>query len=470
MRCARGGRRQAPRAAGSVTGLHGQGAVHARDLPAQRHRDRPAAPGVGATCRQLDRVTRKLLARAGVGALPERHRTRRGAVRHDRPRLDGRISVRRYGPRPRRRRLAPRLHGACAAITRSRRCGRDLLMARLREGRANTARFLRETVARVRDAGARAVDDARRQRLLQPRGRRRLPRAGCPLLGHDPPAAERTHADRGDPQEDWTPIPYWLPGGAAVAETTYTPFQHTGDATAVRLIVRRVKPTPGSQGALREYRPRLHHRSRRWRPTIAARRDRERDPRPQVRRRAEPSARRPLRRERGVARGAGDRAQPRPLDGTAGARRGNRHDQDAQAALLRSRRTAHPLGPALDPAPPEALALGRAAGSRARAATGDTAPGLTPAHSAGPGPRLAPACPRAPRAPSRPRPQRPRAAPARSGTARRTPAHPPNSPAARHPAPSSFDRWIWGKLRRIVPFWSVRNTLFPRFDPAACCR
>ena len=149
----------------------------------------------------------------------------------------------------------------------------------------------------------------------------------------------------------------------------------------------------------------------------------------------------------GVARGASDRAQPRPLDGTAGARRGNRHDQDAQAALLRSRRTAHPLGTALDPAPPQALALGRAAGSRARAATGATAPGLTPAHSAGPGPSLAPACPRTPRAPSRPRPQRPRATAPRSGTARRTPAPPPYAPPARHPAPSCFDRWIWAKSR-----------------------
>ena len=34
-----------------------------------------------------------------------------------------------------------------------------------------------------------------------------------------------------------------------MAETTYTPFQHEPDATAVRLIVRRVKP-PGSQLAL----------------------------------------------------------------------------------------------------------------------------------------------------------------------------------------------------------------------------
>ena len=52
------------------------------------------------------------------------------------------------------------------------------------------------------------------------------------------------------PEEDWTPIPYWLDDGAAVAETTYTPFRHTGDASAVRLIVRRVQPTPGSQLAL----------------------------------------------------------------------------------------------------------------------------------------------------------------------------------------------------------------------------
>ena len=76
----------------------------------------------------------------------------------------------------------------------------EVLMARLREGRANTARgpahFLRETVARVRDAGA--AHGASGQRLLQPRRRRRLSQAGCPLLNHHSPAAERTPADRGD--------------------------------------------------------------------------------------------------------------------------------------------------------------------------------------------------------------------------------------------------------------------------------
>jgi hypothetical protein len=49
------------------------------------------------------------------------------------------------------------------------------------------------------------------------------------------------------PEEAWTPIPYWLEGGADVAETSDTPFADHRDAKPVRLIVRRVKPTPGSQ-------------------------------------------------------------------------------------------------------------------------------------------------------------------------------------------------------------------------------
>ena len=49
------------------------------------------------------------------------------------------------------------------------------------------------------------------------------------------------------PEGEWEPIPYWMEDAADVAETTYTPFQHEPDAVPVRLIVRRVKPTPGSQ-------------------------------------------------------------------------------------------------------------------------------------------------------------------------------------------------------------------------------
>ena len=48
----------------------------------------------------------------------------------------------------------------------------------------------------------------------------------------------------------WVPIPYWHEGGADVAETTYTPFADRAGAVPVRLIVRRVRPIPGSQLAL----------------------------------------------------------------------------------------------------------------------------------------------------------------------------------------------------------------------------
>ena len=52
------------------------------------------------------------------------------------------------------------------------------------------------------------------------------------------------------PEAGWTPIPYWMDGAADVAETAYTPFRSKRDAAPVRLIVQRVKPTPGSQLAL----------------------------------------------------------------------------------------------------------------------------------------------------------------------------------------------------------------------------
>ena len=52
------------------------------------------------------------------------------------------------------------------------------------------------------------------------------------------------------PETEWTPIPYWMDGAADVAETTYVPFESKPDTAPVRLIVRRVRPMPGSQLAL----------------------------------------------------------------------------------------------------------------------------------------------------------------------------------------------------------------------------
>ena len=131
----------------------------------------------------------------------------------------------------------------------------DVLMSRLREGRANTARgaahFLRETLGRVRSAGAKGQITVRADSGFYTHA----VVAVCRKTKVRFSITIRQRASLRDlieaiPESDWTPIPYWMEGAADVAETTYTPFQSEPDAAPVRLIVRRVKPTPGSQLAL----------------------------------------------------------------------------------------------------------------------------------------------------------------------------------------------------------------------------
>ena len=128
-------------------------------------------------------------------------------------------------------------------------------MARLREGRANTARgaahFLRETVGRVRCGGARGQLTVRADRGCYTHSMA----AACRKLDGRYSITIRQRSRLRNligaiPEDAWTPIPYWMDGAADVAETTCTPFQSEPDAVPVRLIVRRVKPTPGSQLAL----------------------------------------------------------------------------------------------------------------------------------------------------------------------------------------------------------------------------
>ena len=146
--------------------------------------------------RQLDRVSRELLARAwAAGAGPgdgpltidldsticETYGLAKEGARHH-----GYTGARGYHPLL-----------AVAAGTG------DVLLARLREGRANTARgaahFLRETVSRVRYGGARGQLTAPADSgFYTPRSRRRLPPDGCPLLHHHPPARQPAGPDRGD--------------------------------------------------------------------------------------------------------------------------------------------------------------------------------------------------------------------------------------------------------------------------------
>ena len=131
----------------------------------------------------------------------------------------------------------------------------DVLMARLREGRANTARgaahLLRETVGLVRHAGARGqltvrADSGFYAHAIVAACRKTKVRFSITIRHR----ASLRHLIEAIPEADWTPIPYWMDGAADVAETTYIPFQSDPDAAPVRLIVRRVKPTPGSQLAL----------------------------------------------------------------------------------------------------------------------------------------------------------------------------------------------------------------------------
>ncbi|MCI0583420.1 MAG: IS1380 family transposase [Chloroflexi bacterium] len=128
----------------------------------------------------------------------------------------------------------------------------EVLMARLRGGNANAGRgaghFLGETIGRVRSAGASGALTVRADSGFYAHA----VVAVCRRLGVRFSITVRQYASirsliEAIPEAAWTPIGYWLEGGADVAETTYTPFADAKDARPVRLIVRRVRPTPGSQ-------------------------------------------------------------------------------------------------------------------------------------------------------------------------------------------------------------------------------
>lgn len=131
----------------------------------------------------------------------------------------------------------------------------EVLHARMRGGNAGAARgagtFVRETIARVRAAGATGALTVRADSAFYSRafiGACRAHGADFSVTVRLNPAIRRAIAAIDEDQ--WMPIPYWLAGGADVAETTYTAFKNTKDEVTLRLLVRRVRPTPGSQLAL----------------------------------------------------------------------------------------------------------------------------------------------------------------------------------------------------------------------------
>ena len=200
--------------------------------------------------RQLDAVTRRLLARAvSAGA----HPTIQESVTVDIDSTlcetyglgkDGAREVMRTGRRG--------YHPLLAVIAGT----GDIAHARLRRGRSNDATsapvFIKETISRLRHAGA--VGEI-------------VLRADSGFYLHDVVTACRKNQVRFSigarmigglrslieaiPEEQWSPIDYFLPG-AGVAEITFTPFDRgpegraraeRGDIAPVRLIVRRTPPT-----------------------------------------------------------------------------------------------------------------------------------------------------------------------------------------------------------------------------------
>ena len=258
--------------------------------------------------RQLDRVSRQLLARAwaagaGPGDSPltidldsticETYGLAKEGARHH-----GYTGARGYHPLL-----------AIAAGTG------EVLMSRLREGRANTARgaahFLRETVGRVRYGGARGQLTVRADSGFYAH----TVVAACREMDvrfsyHHPPARQPAGPDRGDTRggldshslldgrrrrcrrDDLHPVPDQAGRRAGAAHCP------AGEADA------RFPARPLRQIQL----SRLHHRPRWGDPGTGGRsspprRGRERHTRPQVRRRAEPHAVGALRRQRRLAGG-----------------------------------------------------------------------------------------------------------------------------------------------------------------------
>ena len=130
----------------------------------------------------------------------------------------------------------------------------EVAHVRMRGGNAASAKgarsFVTETIGRVREAGATGELTVRADSAFYSRAML----WACRKAGAKFSVTVRMNrsvraAIDAIPDDAWTPIPYWLDGGADVAEVAYSAFsgRHRMD---VRLIVRRVRPSPGSQLAL----------------------------------------------------------------------------------------------------------------------------------------------------------------------------------------------------------------------------
>ena len=245
----------------------------------------------------------------------------------------------------------------------------EVLMARLRAGRANTARgaahFLRETVGRVRHAGATGQLTVRTDSGFYTRDivtvcRNNDVRFSITVRQH----TRLRNIIEAIPERDWTPIPYWMEGAACVAEITYRPFRVEPDAAPVRLIVRRSGPRPApnwrSSPATAIMPSSRTERATPWNWNLtAAATPRSRTPSATSSRAwPQPPPLGALCRQRRLDGRAGAGAQPGPLDSPhRPGRAGGDHQDPAQTVLL-YRRTTHSVRTPPHFASSQALALG----------------------------------------------------------------------------------------------------------------
>ncbi len=203
---------------------------------------------IWATVRMMDKVSRQVLARAWAAGLG--------------PELDDDLTVdfdsticRVFGVAKQGARFGyTKVRGYHPLLATLAGTG-EILHARMRGGNAGASRgagtFVRETISRIRNAGATGkltfrADSAFYSRAFVTACRDHDVAFSVTVKLNN--AIRRAIAAIDD--DAWTPIDYWLEGGADVAETTYTAFKNTKDQVELRLIVRRVRPTPGSQLAL----------------------------------------------------------------------------------------------------------------------------------------------------------------------------------------------------------------------------
>lgn len=205
---------------------------------------------IWATVRQLDAASRTMLARAwGAGLGPD---------------LDSDLTLdldsticRAYGTAKQGVRFGYTgvrgLHPLLATLADT----DEVVHSRMRGGNAGAARgagsFTRETIARVRDAGATGALTIRADSAFYGRPFVHAcldQRVSFSVTVGLNKGIKRAIAAIDD--DAWEPIPYWLEGGADVAEVAYTAFSSAKKSEQVtgRLIVRRVRPTPGSQLAM----------------------------------------------------------------------------------------------------------------------------------------------------------------------------------------------------------------------------